>query len=315
MTKDVRDRPEPWDLAELPKPSRNSAELKSDLEIYGYCIVEQALSSGDLAAVQERIAAQAAAERKLHSIKNPANTDSVNQWVGMLLNKGDVFFRLIEDELCFSLIAHLIGEDYMVSCVDAQIQHPGASTMPLHTDQWWMPSPQRVNIPPKRPAEAQRNCGQGLDPKPSDGLIAPIAAANVMWAITDFTEDNGATRLVPRSHLSGQQPDPSVPHKVPSVAAATPAGGAIVFDARLWHGAGANRTDSPRYGITTVGCGPQFRPLENYVRGLRPEVLARCSPETLRRIGFSTWGGYNHTGDPGSKLIAEGTKTLGELRP
>ncbi|MGE4246039.1 MAG: phytanoyl-CoA dioxygenase family protein, partial [Parvibaculaceae bacterium] len=288
----------------MPAPSTNPEILKRDLEHFGYCIVERALSGRALEAVQRRLIEQAKAERKLHNKKNPANMDPVNQWVGMLLNKGEAFFELIEHPLAMSLIEHLIGPDYLVSCVDAQIQHPGAGVMPLHTDQWWMPSPQQPDGRPARPAEARRGTGTATDPAPSTLPIPPIGAANVMWMITDFTEENGATRLVPRSHLSGTQPDPAVPHPIPTVAAAGPAGTAFAFDARLWHGAAANRSGEARYGITTVGCGPQFRPLENYARGLRPEVVARCRPETLRRLGFSAWSGYGHTGDPDADVSA-----------
>jgi ectoine hydroxylase-related dioxygenase (phytanoyl-CoA dioxygenase family) len=134
-----------------------------------------------------------------------------------------------------------------------------------------------------------------------------------MWMITDFTVENGATRLVPGSHLSGKQPDPSVPHKIASVAAVGPAGTAFAFDARLWHGAAPNRSQESRFGITSVGCGPQFRQLENYPRGLRPEVLQRCSAEVLSRLGFSAWSSYGHTGDPEARIVANGTESLGEL--
>ena len=96
-----------------------------------------------------------------------------------------------------------------------------------------------------------------------------------MWMITDFTEENGATRVVPGSHLSGRQPDPSIPHPVATVAITGPAGSAMAFDGRLWHGAAANTTSESRFGITMAGCGPQFRPIENYTRGLRPEVFEK----------------------------------------
>ncbi|WP_137390215.1 phytanoyl-CoA dioxygenase family protein [Rhodoligotrophos defluvii] len=303
----------PWDADELPRPSRDRSVLQRDLRRWGYCIIDRALEGDALRSVQRRLMEQAKAERKLHNLKNPANMDPVNQWVGMLLNKGDEFFQLIEHELAMSMIEHLIGPDYLISCVDAQIQHPGAGTMPLHTDQWWMPQPEIPGQPAPRPADARRNTGTSLDPRPSRSAIAPIAAANVMWMVTEFTEEGGATRVVPGSHLAGAQPDASVPHKIPSVPAIGPAGTAFAFDARLWHGAAPNRTSNSRYGITVVGCGPQFRPLENYARGLRPEVVARCSPALLKRLGFSAWCGYGHTGDPDAAVTAMGENALGVL--
>ena len=51
-----------------------------------------------------------------------------------------------------------------------------------------------------------------------------------------------------------------------------------------------------RYGITTVFCAPQCRPLENYTRGLRPEVTERCPSHILERLGFAAWSSYGHTG-------------------
>lgn len=305
--------PLPWRTEELPKPCRDRARLAADLETWGYCLIERALEGKTLEAVQRRLFAQAAAERQIHNMKNPANTDPVNQWVGMLLNKGDIFFELVRHPLATSLIEHLIGPDYVISCVDAQIQHPGAGIMPLHTDQWWMPVPERPGERPERPAAKRRGQNGSLDPTPSKAPIAPIACANVMWMVTEFTEEMGATRVVPGSHRSGRQPDPSVPHRVPSVAAIGPAGTAFAFDARLWHGAGANRSDRARYGITTVGNGPQFRQLENYTRGLRPEVMARTPPEMLERLGFRAWSSYGHTGDPDALVSAPGNETLGEL--
>ena len=94
-----------------------------------------------------------------------------------------------------------------------------------------------------------------------------------MWLVTDFTAANGATRVVPGSHLSGRQPSRALPHPLATVAAVAPAGTALVFDGRLWHGAGANRSDASRFAVTMNFCGPQFRMLENYTRGLRPDLV------------------------------------------
>ena len=88
-----------WNPGQLPRPTRDAARLKHEIEVFGYCIVERALEGKTLEAIRARLLEQADAERKLHNKKNPANVDPLNQWVGMLLNKGDVFFELIRHPL------------------------------------------------------------------------------------------------------------------------------------------------------------------------------------------------------------------------
>jgi ectoine hydroxylase-related dioxygenase (phytanoyl-CoA dioxygenase family) len=308
-------QPATWDETSLPSPSRDLGVLEHDLRGQGYCLIEAALEPSLLQAVQSRLREQAAAERALHDRKNPANPQQRNQWVGMLLNKGDVFFELVQHPIAMRLIEDLLGADYLISCVDAQIQDPGSTAMALHIDQWWMPPPMAPDDPPRPVSALRRGAGGSIDPSPAKGPISTTMVANAMWMIDDFTGENGATRLVPGSHLSGRTPDPAVPHKVATVGATGPAGTAFVFDGRLWHGAGANNSDKPRRGITTTCCGPQCRPLENYTRGMRPEVLARCPPEILARLGFAAWSSYGHTGDPDTRLSEPGERALGELKP
>ena len=85
-------------------------------------------------------------------------------------------------------------------------------------------------------------------------MIAPVETANIMWMISDFTEQNGATVLVPKSHLSGAQPDGSLPHPVETVQAVGKKGTALNYDGRLWHAAGENISQKARSGITCT-CG------------------------------------------------------------
>ena len=299
--------------AELPKPTSDKNLMRSNLDEFGYCIIENAIGGDDLTRLQSRMIEQAEMERAVHNHKNPANMDPVNQWVGMLLNKGEEFLSLIQNETCMGLLEYMLGEHYLVSCVDAQIQHPGATDMPLHTDQWWMPDPvssQQIRI---RPSDYARHQNGSIDPTISTEPFANSAEANVMWMVTEFTEENGATRLVPGSHLSGRQPDSAIPHPVSTVAATGPAGTAFAFDGRLWHGGAANKTSESRFGITTAGCGPQFRTIENYTRGLRPEVFDRLSPELLGRLGYKSWSGYGHTGNPDEDVASTGENALGAL--
>lgn len=296
----------------LPKPSRDFEQLCVDIDTHGCAVIPGALDRQSLEAVRNRLIDQAHAE-SAQSIdySNPGHLD--NQWVNMLINKGEVFSSLALHPLVTQIMTRLLGEHYLLSCCDAQIKHPGSGPMPLHTDQWWMPPPMPAGGAHVRPASMVRGDGQAPEPIATEAFIAPLAVGNVMWMVSDFTVDNGATRLVPGSHRSGQQPDPSAPSEIPAVAATGQAGDALVFDGRLWHGAGANLTNATRYGITCAFCGPQFRPLENYTLGLRPEVHARCSPQLLRRLGFTAWSTYGHTGDPSLEESLPSHLTVGEL--
>ena len=66
-----------------------------------------------------------------------------------------------------------------------------------------------------------------------------------MWALTDFTEANGATRLVPGSHLAPASPDLAHLRLGPGRDAK---GSVLVWVGSLWHGGGANPTDERRVG-------------------------------------------------------------------
>lgn len=111
--------------------------------------------------------------------------------------------------------------------------------------------------------------------------------ANVMWMLDDFTDANGATRVVPGSHRAGWHPDPADP---PATLAATgPAGSALVFDGRLWHGTGRNVTDQPRHGLLTYFSRPFIRPQENCTLSVADEVLESASPWLEELLGFRVW--------------------------
>jgi len=303
----------PWHPDELPKATNDTALMREQLDIFGYCIIDNALSPTVTDTIRNRLVEQAEIEREIHSHKNPANIDPVNQWVGMLLNKGQIFLELLRHTQCAGLLEHMLGEDFLFSCVDAQIQHPGSKDMPLHTDQWWMPEPIMATDIRHRPGEYFRGRDGSVDASISRTSIGNIAEANIMWMITDFEEANGATRLVPGSHLSGRQPDPQIPHPIATVAATGAAGTAFAFDGRLWHGGAANHTATARYGVTTAGCGPQFRQIENYSRGMRPEVFEKCEINILRRLGFTSWSGYGHTGNPEESISRCGQMADGPL--
>lgn len=108
---------------------------------------------------------------------------------------------------------------------------------------------------------------------------------NCMWAIDDFTKDNGATHLVPGSHtweregiLPSRAPEP---HEITQ--GTMKAGSVLIYFASLLHGGGANKTDKPRTGLVTSYCLGWLRQSENQYLAV-PRELAEIFPERLQRL-------------------------------
>lgn len=324
----------PWRLGDpAATPTTDLDKAKADMARFGYCVLAEALDAGTLRAARERLVAQAEAERRAgiafadQGPSQPPKRDygaqpgnafteeagGVNQRVWMLINKGRVFRDLALHPRTSPIVEAVLGPGYLLSTLSANIAKPGGTLMGLHTDQWWMPRPQPRRAPPVRPGAIRRGEFYGHDDGDEARAIAPPAACNVMFCLNDFTEANGATRIVPFSHLTGAQPPPGTPHSVPSVAAEAPAGTAVVFEGRVWHGTGANRTNGPRLGLLATYCAPQFRTQENYTLGADPAVLEDASEELLARLGFRTWNAYGRTGDPHERFVWPPRAPVGEM--
>jgi ectoine hydroxylase-related dioxygenase (phytanoyl-CoA dioxygenase family) len=121
-------------------------------------------------------------------------------------------------------------------------------------------------------------------PKPHPPLIC-----NTMWAITDFTEANGATRLCPGTHNADHSPN--LLEHYDSIAAEMPKGSVLVWVGSLWHGGGANTTAKRRVGIAMNYCAGYVRQQENQQLGIPPET-ARRFPRRLQELcGYSIYNG------------------------
>jgi hypothetical protein len=103
---------------------------------------------------------------------------------------------------------------------------------------------------------------------------------NVMWAVSDFTETNGATRLWPRSHVErlGRKPDAGQ-----AISAVMRAGSALVYLGGLTHGGGANRSLADRTGVVIGYCLGWLRTYEEQFLAY-PREVARQFPEALQRL-------------------------------
>ena len=303
--------------SDLPQPTTDLTLAKAHLDEFGYCLLANALTPKQVEALRTRLVEQAAAEKQqgLAYEDGSADRDSgINQRVWMLINKGEIFHEPLLHKGVHELIEHVLGEQYLLSCYTANIAKPGGVAMNLHTDQWWMPPPTRRDRSPLPVGSITRE-RRDVDDVGPPSMIAPAVVVNVMWMLVDFTTENGGTRIVPRSHLTGRHPDKELDKDVEPIAAAGPAGTAMVFDGRMWHGTGANVSDGPRLGVLSTFCGPQFRTQENLTVGTSKEVLDNAPPELLALLGFKVWNAYGRVESPAVDFIGPDETSLGELRP
>ena len=303
-------------MTDRPVLTADPARHEADLERFGFCMVADALDAATLAAARARLEEQAVAEKKL-GIHKPGTDEEpgemVNQWVHMLVNKGKVFQQLALHPLGQRLARHVLGEQFMLSDMAAHITWPNNGLMGLHIDQWWLPQPSMPGEPYHRAGSINRGNVPMGDPVRATHPINPPAVVNVFWAITDFTVENGATRLVPGSHLSGRNPDPKR-DDYPVVQAIVPAGSAVIWEGRTWHAAGLNRSNGPRIGLTTYYCGPQFRQMANLTYGAKQAVVDDMPADMKALIGLKSWSGYGRTSDKYNDLVEPGEDLVGELR-
>ncbi len=95
------------------------------------------------------------------------------------------------------------------------------------------------------------DAGEIAQPIHADDMVMPLAkphipvVCNSMWALTDFTDANGATRLVPGSHVKD---NPVYGGTYETIPAEMKKGSVLIWDGALWHGGGANQTDKRRTG-------------------------------------------------------------------
>ena len=313
------------------QPTCDLDRAEEDLFLKGYCVVADVLTPAKIAALRDRLVTQADAERDWRIAyefgehiretgdenfirqSQPGEIGPKHQLVGVLINKGQVFCDLVLHPVPNRLASALLGADWVLSAYDGSIVRPGGPVQPLHTDQWWMPRPQTRQERQRPPGEVRRGEYYGEDDGDPTRRFAPAVKCAVVWALSEFRSDNGATRVVPGSHLSGLQPDPKRDYDNEAVSICAPAGALIMWDARLWHGVGRNSSDEERITLLGGYSSPMIRSQINFTLGTLPEVLDNATPELLARLGFKVWGGFYGRVGAGEADLARKEDIIGEL--
>jgi ectoine hydroxylase-related dioxygenase (phytanoyl-CoA dioxygenase family) len=229
------------------------------LDRNGYTIVEDAFSD-DLADELRTDIERLEVERDIRPGTNGFEGRATMR-VYNLLALGELYWQVPLHPAVTPLMRHLLGDGYLVSSLSSITIGPGETAQPIHADDQVMPVP--------RPHAA--------------------TTANSMWAITDFTEANGATRIIPGSHLADHSPEYG--RHYDSAAAEMRRGSILVWHGSFWHGGGANTTDVRRMGVAMNYCAGWIRQQENQQLGIPLDVVSEFPGELQDMCGFGVYRG------------------------
>ena len=224
------------------------------LEAHGYAIVEGALDLGfcdEIVVEIERL--EASFEPSLKG----------NAFVGYktvryfdLLNQGEVWQRVASHPSLLPVLRGVLGADMLLSTMGTAVIAPDERAQPIHRD------------------DALYDIAM-----PHRNLVC-----NTMWALTDFTEENGATRIVPDTHRLLEPADPRKAY--PSIPAVMPKGSVCFVLGTCYLGGGANRSERRRWALTINYCAGAVRQQENLMLATTRETARSFSEELQGLIGY-----------------------------
>jgi len=168
------------------------------------------------------------------------------------------------------LLDHCVN--YRIGSLTAIEIHPGESDQYMHVD-------------------------DGIYPVRMPGMQLQISA---MWALQDFTEENGATRVALGSHLDSninRYNTVEMQHQDNTIQAVMPKGSVLFYMGTTWHGGGANRTDKPRAGLINTYALGWLRQEENQYLNVPREIAEQHSEIIQKLMGYQlhrTLGTYQN---------------------
>ena len=236
-----------------PMPEQLRRRCLDDLERDGYTIIENVFDAETISNVRDSVE-----PLFVHDGGRNAFEGYKTRRLYSPLDETDCLDAMVEHPYALGLLDELFEPNYLLSQLQVIDIAPGESAQGLHADDLFYAWPR---------------------PRPALGAATIIA-------IDDFTEDNGATVVIPGSHTYDEH-FPTDEEIATSIPAVMPAGSMLFFLGTTWHGGGENRTDTPRMCVTAQYCRPWCRPQENFSLSVSRDRVARSSEHLQRLLGYS----------------------------
>ena len=177
---------------------------------------------------------------------------------GRLLVRSPRAASLVQHELVLGIVEQVLSpwcDTIQLNLTQAIALHPGALPQLPHRDQdMWRGSTGEVEY-----------------------------LVNVMWPLTDYTRENGATLVWPESH-GARALDPEIPPTQFPIELEP--GSALLFLGSTLHGAGGNQTEEVRRGAIVSYCLGWLKPYENQWLAYPPEIARGFNPELAGLVGY-----------------------------
>jgi ectoine hydroxylase-related dioxygenase (phytanoyl-CoA dioxygenase family) len=199
---------------------------KTFLDENGYLPLENILSPDQAADMRRRY--DELVEQEGEDAGKEVHQEEGTHRLADLVNKGEIFEICMTHPRVLAAMKHVLGSYFKLSSLNGRAALPGQGLQGMHAD--WSTAVE-----------------------PGDYFVC-----NSVWLLSDFSFENGATRVLPGSHKSRQHPrdaleDPKAP--VPGEVVLTgKAGTVVIFNAHTWHGGTLNRSLEPRYGLHGYFC-------------------------------------------------------------
>ena len=244
-------------LRHLP-PTATAEEVVDAVRADGACIVDD-LADAELL---DRLADELAPWLE----RTPGGSDDfagpLTRRTGALVARCPTSRELLQHPLILGATAGLLegSTTFHVHLTQAIAIGPGQGAQPVHRDQWafdFFPFPEGYDV-----------------------------QLNTIWALTDFTEENGATRVVPGSNRGGHDRLGSFSHD-DTVPAEMSRGSVLVYSGSVHHGGGANASDAVRIGINLTYARSWLRQEENQYLSVPPDVAVTLDDDLLRLLGWA----------------------------
>jgi len=244
------------------------AVIEELLSGQGAVAIRQAFPAADIAEARRLIMHYSSTEDDKETHFQGANVDKLHlqRRVWNLLNKGEVFERMVQHEAVMTIISAFLGSAFIMGSVAANRLLPGGPGQEPHIDYPYWDMYKRDEFP------TNMNSSYPLN-----------AQATVL--LDPFTPESGATAFLPGSQANLVYPDDGDRKQFDAEAIRMTGdpGDLVIFNGMCWHGAMPNVSDHDRSGILIEYLPKFVAPLEDLRRGVRAEVVERATP-TLRRL-------------------------------